>query len=412
LVAFLAGSVSANQPSYVASYDVLYGGQVVDKKVTQGLLADTTKVVVVPAPNPGYTHNVVDLFITNLDTATVVLSVALDVASDTYYTVTKQTLLTGAPFSLSSQSSVTSIVAPQPLDPTASPTFVGATFSGLTASRLVVTGSGKALASNAAMTTGNIPKVVGSGATLADSPLSTDGTDITIASGKLIFTGAQAVAIDFTNLTPAFANQNDAFIKIGTYGTPMTILDTGATFVPVNVSLSSTGNAATSGNQVAAARLRVNAATNNQSNTAIACLQLRSDLSVNVNAVAQLSQSINLSGNVVLNQGECWVAFMQTSGAGNISGSTGELPSVLGCRIGGTGTGFGYAAVLEVNSICTTAGVLKLSTNASATVPSFINFCSSASALVKTGTASGTIVQVTIAINGTPYYLNAYPAQN
>jgi len=258
----------------------------------------------------------------------------------------------------------------------------------------------------------NTPRIEITPATNIAGALQLSGGAVIVAT-SIEWTGHSDKRLDFARATPDFGSQEDGFFSVGSYTTAFVVANTTAnSFIPIQVNLSSTGNLSVAGGQVAAARLRVDSDTNHQANTALACLQLRTDLAVNVCAVAQLSQSINLSGNVVLNQGECWVAFMQTSGAGNISGSTGELPSVLGARIGGTGTGWGYAGVFQVNSVCTTAGILKLSANDGATVPSFVNFCSANTALIKTGTASGTIVQITVAINGTAYYLNAYPTQN
>ena len=70
-------------------------------------------------------------------------------------------------------------------------TFTAApVMSALTASRLVVTGAGKALASNGAITTNAIPKSASSGATLADSSVSDNGSVVTVTSESVNVTGA------------------------------------------------------------------------------------------------------------------------------------------------------------------------------------------------------------------------------
>lgn len=61
----------------------------------------------------------------------------------------------------------------------------------LTASRLVVSDSNKKLSSNGALTTNTVPKSASSGASLADSAVSDDGTAVTISS-NLIDSGLTA----------------------------------------------------------------------------------------------------------------------------------------------------------------------------------------------------------------------------
>ncbi len=66
-------------------------------------------------------------------------------------------------------------------------TFAAApVMSALTASRLVVTGAGKALASNGAITTNTLPKSASSGATLADSSLSDNGTTVSTTENMTV----------------------------------------------------------------------------------------------------------------------------------------------------------------------------------------------------------------------------------
>lgn len=67
-------------------------------------------------------------------------------------------------------------------------TAAGVNVTGLTASRLVVTDGSKNLASNAAMTTDTIPKAASSGASLANSTITDDGTTVTINTGTTVTT--------------------------------------------------------------------------------------------------------------------------------------------------------------------------------------------------------------------------------
>lgn len=74
-------------------------------------------------------------------------------------------------------------------DASSTPTFAGLTLSNLTASRLVVSDAAKKLISNGALTTNKLPKAISSGASLADSCLTDDGT--TLISSQNILVGAK-----------------------------------------------------------------------------------------------------------------------------------------------------------------------------------------------------------------------------
>jgi F0F1-type ATP synthase assembly protein I len=146
-------------------------------------------------------------------------------------------------------------------------------------------------------------------------------------------------AADFSGISPLFASQEAALIKIGTYTSAITIADTGASFIPIQVNLSSTGNAGTAGNQVAAARLRVDSDTNAQANTAIHCLQLRSDISTNVYAAALISASLNVSAATSLPTATMQGIYVAITGAGAITcpNNVNVLEAVYKQTAGGAG---------------------------------------------------------------------------
>lgn len=150
--------------------------------------------------------------------------------------------------------------------------------------------------------------------------ITTAFTDLTQSAGStFIVGGVKAKGIDFSTYAPAFASQEDALIAMGTYTSAITINDTGATFVPFQINLASTGNVAVASNQVAGARIRVDAKTNAQANTAISCLQLRSDIGVNVYASTCLSASLNVSANVALPTATMQGIYIAITGAGAIT---------------------------------------------------------------------------------------------
>jgi hypothetical protein len=102
-------------------------------------------------------------------------------------------------------------------------TFTAApVMSALTASRLVVTGAGKALASNGAITTSNVPKSASSGASLADSSISDNGTLVTITSEPLSVTGAYVKGLLLISVPQAQTVADDA----GGTNAPATLLPT------------------------------------------------------------------------------------------------------------------------------------------------------------------------------------------
>lgn len=90
----------------------------------------------------------------------------------------------GTTFSSLSASSLVATNASKALTSTVSglsPGFTGLSLSGLTNSRLLASDGSNNLVSNGAITTGALPKSVSSGASLAASAVSDDGTNVTIA---------------------------------------------------------------------------------------------------------------------------------------------------------------------------------------------------------------------------------------
>ena len=170
--------------------------------------------------------------------------------------------------------------------------------------------------------------------------------------------------ISFASITPPYASNENAFISVGTYTTAMTVANTSAySFIPIQVNLSSTGNVSSAGQQVAAMRLRVDTDTGNGQNTAIAGLQIRSDLGASCYAYCGLSQSANISANITTEPGEFQVAFWQITGAGNIACTTGNV-SVIEARMAGTGTGVDYVGLFSVNTAATLTSVIKANVGA------------------------------------------------
>jgi len=196
----------------------------------------------------------------------------------------------------------------------------------------------------------NATKGAAAGMTALKIVVSGGATALDLGSGALSFSAPST-----------FTSADNHLIAIGTYNTPLTIPDTGTTFVPINVSLSSAGNAATPGNQVAAARLRVNAATANQANTAISCLQLRSDIGVNIYAFAGLSGSLNISAAVAIPTGSLQGIYYQVTGAGPVTCPNEPNVMEIGYHQSSGGGGFRSVARFDVNATgCSITDILRL----------------------------------------------------
>jgi hypothetical protein len=244
----------------------------------------------------------------------------------------------------------------------------------------------------------------------------------TALSNGIAFTGTVAKGINFAGATPAFADDDDAFIAIGTWNDAFTVTGQTAHFVPIQVNLLSSS---TTAHDIAAARFRVNTGAANTA-TSVNCLELRQALSYNVAACATVQASMTVSDAVEVQSGEALVAYFAFDGASamtNISGN--PTIAIAEFKLNNTGTTLTDMVILESVNTTTCVNMLRLKSNDGTVsnmvqlyggdnVASFIDFKAGTgtTTLVKTGTASGTTVQLTVSIDGTPYYLNAYPTQN
>jgi len=146
----------------------------------------------------------------------------------------------------------------------------------------------------------------------------------------LVFEGTLTKGIDFTSATMT-ASADNSFISCGTYTSAKTVLGT-ATYIPIQVNLSSTGNMTTVGHQVAAARFRVDNDTNSQPNTAVNVLQLRSDISQSCYFASCLNASLNISADITMGGGTVQGIYVAINGNKTIT--TAETVSVIEARHG------------------------------------------------------------------------------
>jgi hypothetical protein len=205
---------------------------------------------------------------------------------------------------------------------------------------------------------------------LVDNPAGTGkqavNFGIRMESGSLIttglsFDGQYDKCIDFSEVNPDFGSQEDALIAIGTYTSAITIADTGASFIPIQVNLSSTGNVSSAGNQVAAARLRVDSDTNAQANTAISVLQIRSDLATNVYAATGISGSTNISANIALPTASLQGIYYQITGPGAVTCPNEPNVMEIGYHQSSGGGGFNAVARFDVNATgCSITNIARL----------------------------------------------------
>lgn len=177
LIAKLSGAPATTNPDFVCSYGTTnVDGSTFVEGSSDGVLNGTSEVTLVAAP--GGTDRIIirDVWMTNIDTAPITIILQLANGA-TRRTIAKKQLAINEPFSLAAF--ITTLL-PQLLGTGDSPTHVGLTLSGLTASRIALTDANKALASNGALTTNKLPKAASSGASLANSQISDDGTNIKI----------------------------------------------------------------------------------------------------------------------------------------------------------------------------------------------------------------------------------------
>ena len=214
--------------------------------------------------------------------------------------------------------------------------------------------------------------------------------------------------VNFASITPAYTDDDDAFLAIGTYNSAMTVADTGKSFIPIQVNLSSTGNLAAAGDQVAAMRLRVDTDTNHQANTAISCLQLRSDLAKNCYAATGISGSTNISANISLPTASLQGIYYQVTGAGAVTCPNEPNVMEIGYHQSSGGAGFNSVARFDCNATgCSITNILRLQnyagtvTNALLIDGAYTNGINISGAITK-----GLSIEVTTTASGRVEYLN------
>ena len=212
-------------------------------------------------------------------------------------------------------------------------------------------------------TSGSETQVTATAAELNYLDIATLGT---AAASKALVLDAKS-GISFAGLTPSFevgTGRDNAFLKIGTWATPMSVALASDHWVPIQVNLSNTGNAAF---DIAAARFRVD--TGGATPTANHnCLQLRQSIGHSVAQAATLQASASISGATTMT-GEFHVGYFATEGSGvlthaNTSTPGGLYTTVLMAVNRATGaqadtTGLTDVAVIQHNA-ATTIGRIAL----------------------------------------------------
>ena len=213
----------------------------------------------------------------------------------------------------------------------------------------------------------------------------------------LAFTGSVTKGLNFNGVTPVYTSQENAYLAIGTYTVPVVVADNNASFIPIQVNLSSTASAGAAGNQVAAARFRVDSDTNAQANTAIHCLQLRSDIGTDVYAAACISASLNVSAAVAMPTATMQGIYIAITGAGAITcpNNVNVLEAVYKQTSGGSGVD--NVAELACNAAsCSLTNILDIHHYAG-TLTNGINFAGTMTTGINLAATSTT----GIAISGT-----------
>jgi len=161
----------------------------------------------------------------------------------------------------------------------------------------------------------------GSSSTLAVTPAglaaTKNATMGVLESSKTAVVGDKG-QLDWSGIVPTYATttgRDNAFIKMGTWATPITIVQTDDHFVPLQINIKKSGNIQF---DTAAARLRVD--TNGaQALSAVGCLQLRQNLAHNVGSGAFLNASVNVSAAVTVGLGSVLGGYFSIEGSGAIT---------------------------------------------------------------------------------------------
>jgi hypothetical protein len=159
--------------------------------------------------------------------------------------------------------------------------------------------------------------------------------------------------LDWSSITPTFAaatGRDNAFVKMGTWATPITIVQTDDHWVPFQINIKKSGNIQF---DTAAARLRVD--TNGaQALSHIGCLQLRQNLAHNVGSSAIINASINISAAVAVGLGSILGGYFSIEGSGAITKAGSNDCTPLVAVNNNTGGGVDNVFIAMQNGVGTT----------------------------------------------------------
>jgi len=138
-----------------------------------------------------------------------------------------------------------------------------------------------------------------------------------LEKSKGVVLGGQG-ELNWASVTPVFAatvGRDAAFIKMGTWATPIEITQTGDHWVPIQVNIKKSGNIQF---DTAAARLRVDTG-GAQALSAVGCLQLRQNIGHNIGSSAILNASVNVSAAVTVGIGSLLGGYFSIEGSGLVT---------------------------------------------------------------------------------------------
>ena len=188
LIAYMAGAHTTTQPTFVTAW-LDTDGTTDTEGSTVGSFNDASNVTLCAAPASNHRRIIKSISIYNADTVSQTISIGMLVTATVYLLLAPTVVPTLQSLVLGMDNVFT---VNQGTNTTDSPTFANLTDSALTASRLVLSDASKKLASNSALTTNYLPKAASSGASLADSLIFDDGTNIRIPASCQIQFGSGA----------------------------------------------------------------------------------------------------------------------------------------------------------------------------------------------------------------------------
>jgi len=174
----------------------------------------------------------------------------------------------------------------------------------------------------------------------------------TLAASKAAIVGAKG-QLDWSGITPTFeasTGRDNAFIKMGTWATPITIAQTDDHWVPIQVNIKKSGNIQF---DTAAARLRVDTGAA-QALSAVGCLQLRQNLGHNVGSGAILNAAVNVSAAVTVGLGSILGGYFSIEGSGAITKAGANDCTALVAVNNNTGGGVDNVFIAMMNGTGTT----------------------------------------------------------